>query len=1159
MSVRLVLGRAGTGKTHYCLEAVRDAQRGAPFGPPLILLVPEQATFQMEQGLIAVGVEGSARARILSFKRLAHLIFQETGGALRPRLTDVGRTMLLRALVHRRRGALQLYHQVVREAGFIERLGRTFSEFRAHGYSPDDIERQATAAGGPPSPLLRKKLHDLSLLYRDYVEHIADKYADPDSDLGEAAEALLRSGLLRGAEIWIDGFAGFTPQEYRLLYALIQVAKRTHVSLCLDPDEFLRLQSAPEEEVERSLFRLPLETARELLAIAKQSGVPVEEPVVLRHGAERPSRFRHPALLHLEQNWEDASAPPYREAAECVRIERADDRTAEVESVATEIQRLVRLEGYRYQEISVIVRSLDTYAAHIAAVFTRMGIPYFIDSRRDMLFHPLVHALTAALEAVSTGWQSEPIMRFLKTDFTPLPRARVDLLENYVLEHGVTGRAWVDERPWSFGRKLWRDEDDDAASAPMDGDEWTIDEDRRLAVRPLQQLSERIGRGKRFTPREAAEALWNFLVETEAERRMAGWIEEARGRNDPELALLHAQVWSATVGLLDEMAAVLPEDPIDLAELTAMLDEAFRNLRLGLIPPKLDQVLVGAVDRSRQPDVRAVFVLGLVDREFPAVPQEDALLTDEERELLAASGLTLGDTSRSRMDVEQFYGYIALTRASERLYLSAPLSDGQGRALLPSAFLARAKRLLPRAREGRARRFGGFDLARIVTPQQAAAFVVTGLRLDPDNSTVLDAYEWLVTHPDYAPLVRPTLRSLVYSNAVAPLLPELAAALYGEPLVTSVSRLERFAACPFQHFARYGLRLEERAVLRLDPARIGTLTHAVLKAYVDWVREHGLDWETIRDEEAYAVVDRLTEAAARELVGEVLLSSGRQRYLVDLARRTVRTAVRLLNEQMRAGDFRPVATELAFGRPRDEVAGWQLPIAGGGAVQLVGVIDRLDTWRHDGTTYVRVVDYKGYERGVALADVLAGLELQLIVYLGVAADHLGAAPAGAFYQPVRDPFVPVDSDFDPDAAWALRKTKLKARGILSSDGEGEVALAMDRSVVPSSTSSLFPFGLNKDGSFRARSSVVSGAYLELLIDYVRDCASELAGRILRGEHDVRPFRRKDNTRACNRCPYHAVCRFDVLVEGNEYRYIDPLDDKEVWSRLRGDATAVPAS
>src|SRR5690606_27617531 len=305
------------------------------------------------------------------------------------------------------------------------------------------------------------------------------------------------------------------------------------------------------------------------------------------------------------------------------------------------------------------------------------------------------------------------------------------------------------------------------------------------------------------------------------------------------------------------------------------------------------------------------------------------------------------------------------------------------------------------------------------------------------------------------------------------------------PLGTSVSRLERFAACPFQHFARYGLRLEERAVLRLDPARIGTLTHAVLKAYVDWVREHGLDWETIRDEEAYAVVDRLTEAAARELVGEVLLSSGRQRYLVDLARRTVRTAVRLLNEQMRAGDFRPVATELAFGRPRDEVAGWQLPIAGGGAVQLVGVIDRLDTWRHEGTTYVRVVDYKGYERGVALADVLAGLELQLIVYLGVAADHLGAAPAGAFYQPVWDPFVPVDSDFDPDAAWALRKTKLKARGILSSDGEGEVALAMDRSVVPSSTSSLFPFGLNKDGSFRARSSVMSGAYLELLIDYVR--------------------------------------------------------------------------
>lgn len=1158
MSVRLILGRAGTGKTHYCLEAMREAQRGAPFGPPLILLVPEQATFQMEQGLIGTGMDGSARARVLSFKRLAHLIFQETGGALRPRLTDVGRKMLLRALVHRRRGDLQLYHQVVREAGFIERLSRTLSEFRTHGYTPQDIERVAqNAAQG--SPLLRKKLHDLSLLYRDYVAHIADKYADPDSDLGEAADALLRTDLLRGAQVWIDGFAGFTPQEFRMLHALFQVAKRVHISLCLDPDEFFALVNVPDEAVKRSLFRLPLETARELLALARQGGVQVEEPVLLRHREDKAGRFRSPALLHLERHWDDVVAPPFPDETQAVHIEWADDRMSEVEAVATEIQRLVRLEGYRYKEISLIVRSLDTYGAYVASVFNRMGIPFFVDSRRDMLFHPLVQALAASLEALASGWHSEPIIRFLKTDFTPLSRERVDVLENYVLEHGVTGRAWIDERPWAYGRRLWRDEEDDAVPAPGEGEAARIDEDRRLALRALLHLDAKIGRGKNFTPREAAEALWDFLTAIEAEGRMAAWIDSARTENDPELALLHTQVWNAVIGLLEEMATALPEDPIDLPELAAMLEEGFRSLRLGLIPPKLDQVLVGAVDRSRQPDVRAVFVLGLVDREFPAVPQEDAMLTDDERDLLAAGGLTLAETSRSRMDVEQFYGYIALTRASERLYLSAPLSDGRGRALLPSGFLKKVTKLLPRVPIRSVRRFGDRDLSRVVTPQQAAAFVVSGLRLQPHNSQVLDAYEWLVTHPDYAAVVRPTLRSLMYSNGVTPLSEELATALYGEPLVTSVSRLERFAACPFQHFARYGLRLEERAVLRLDPARLGTLTHAVLKAYVDWVRQRDLDWHMLTDDEAFAIVDQLTAAAAQELVVKVLLSSGRQRYLVDLARRTVRTAVRLLNEQMRAGDFRPVATELSFGRPYDDVQGWQLPLPGGGSVQLVGVIDRLDTWRFGDKQYVRVVDYKSYERKVVWSDILAGLELQLIVYLGVAADHMNASPAGAFYQPVRDPFVRAQSDFDPEAAWALRKSQLKAAGIVSGAAEGEVALAMDRSVTPSSTSTLFPFGLRKDGSFTARSSVVSEEDLQLLIDYVRTVAGDLATRILQGEHDVRPFRRKDNTRACTWCPYHAVCRFDVLIEGNEYRHIEPVDEETLWRRLREGADEASAS
>lgn len=1127
------------------MQEIQDELQGTPFGPPLILLVPEQATFQMEQGLIRRGVRGSARARVLSFKRLAHMVSSEIGGLSRPHLGELGRKMLLRSLVHRRKGELELFGHVVGRAGFTERLSRTFSEFQVHGYAPQDVRLIADSLSDG-SPLLRKKLRDLALLFEDYTTYIADRYADPDSVLGEAAKTLAQSDLLSGAKVWIDGFAGFTPQEFKMLHAIFSSSERVSVSLCLDPAQFDPMTKGPSSEAEEfSLFHLPMETARELIGLCRQAEIAVEPPTTLQPEEVLHGRFGHPALTYIEAAWDNPSATAYAGDLAPIVLQSAEDRISEVESVAGEIHRLVRDEGYRYKDISVIVRNLDTYAPHLASVFAKQQIPYFIDQRRPMLFHPLIQALAASLEAIQSRWHSEPIIRFLKTDLAPIARGAVDLLENYVLEHGITGRAWVDERPWTYGRRLWRAEDEQVPGGEYGQD---VDAVRRMAIRSLSQLDGLIGRGQSFTPREAAQALWAFLDSVGAEERISEWIEQADGHDD-ELVSLHTQVWNAIIDLLEQMANVLPQDSLELPELMAMLDEGFESLHLGIIPPKLDQVLIGSVDRSRHPDVRAVFVLGLVDREFPAVPQEDAVLTDTEREALAGSGFKLGETSRVRMEQEQFYAYIAVTRASERLVLSSPRSDGRGKALLPSSVVSKIRRLFPDLVTQNVRRSGGGDLRRAVTPLQAAGYLVSSLRADAYDERLLDAYEWLVTHPDFAWAVRPTLRSLSYSNMLPPLSQELSDALYGDPLVASISRLERFASCPFQHFAVYGLRLKERAVLRLDPSRLGVLTHAVLKGYVDHIIQNKIDWQTLTDEEAFTIVDALTEAAAKELAGEVLLSSGRQRYVIDLARRTLHTAVRLMNEHARASDFRPVATEVSFGRPGDQVSGWQIPLSNGGSVQLVGVIDRMDHCHIRGVPYVRIVDYKSYRRRMNWSDILQGLELQLIVYLGVASEGHAYAPAGAFYQPVRDPFVDSQADVDPDAAWKLRKAELKADGVLISDYDGAVALSMDSSVTPSSSSTLLPFGFKKDGDFTAHSSVARKEELQLLIARVRGLVVDLAESIRSGDHGVRPFRRKDNKRACERCPYHAVCRFDVLVPGNEYRYLESYGRNELWERI----------
>ena len=72
MTVQFILGRAGSGKTQFCLREIAKHCRVEPEGSPLIFLVPEQATFQMEKELTVLCQGGMSRAQVYSFRRLAY-------------------------------------------------------------------------------------------------------------------------------------------------------------------------------------------------------------------------------------------------------------------------------------------------------------------------------------------------------------------------------------------------------------------------------------------------------------------------------------------------------------------------------------------------------------------------------------------------------------------------------------------------------------------------------------------------------------------------------------------------------------------------------------------------------------------------------------------------------------------------------------------------------------------------------------------------------------------------------------------------------------------------------------------------------------------------------------------------------------------------------
>src|SRR5579862_3128808 len=96
MSIRFVIGRAGSGKTRRCFDSIVEKLRADPLGEPIWWIVPKQQTFTAQRELTcSSGLNGFYRARVVSFELLGREIVAECGGGVIPEITELGRQMML--------------------------------------------------------------------------------------------------------------------------------------------------------------------------------------------------------------------------------------------------------------------------------------------------------------------------------------------------------------------------------------------------------------------------------------------------------------------------------------------------------------------------------------------------------------------------------------------------------------------------------------------------------------------------------------------------------------------------------------------------------------------------------------------------------------------------------------------------------------------------------------------------------------------------------------------------------------------------------------------------------------------------------------------------------------------------------------------------------
>ncbi len=1134
MAVRFVLGRAGTGKTHHCLSEIRGELSERLVGTPsLVLLVPEQAALQMERQLLSGGeLPGLGRCEVLSFRRLAHRVLNAAGGPLPVVLTPIGREMVLRDLLARNRAGLREFDGVALRPGFVASLGRTIVELLQESVSPDRMLEQAEAcrAAGNPSG---DRLHDVGVMYQRYMQFLGSERVDPEGVLDLARRHLDRVGWLKDCRLWVDGFAGFTQEQVRLLVDLCGRAADATVSFLVDPaDSAAARVGARVDPI--GLFARTERTAIGLHDALRDAGVELASPIVLR--SAHPPRFRAAELIQLEAGLFGPVAGAQVRTSDSVRFFAAPDRRAEARAVAAEIRRLVRREQapLRYRDIAIIVRDLEPYHDLLSAELGEHGVPFFIDRRRPTSHHPLVEAVRALLRLRGgRPGRASALPLLLKTGLTPLDDDAADLLENYQLMHGLDEVAARTGGDWTYPSL-----DSDSSGRVSDLESQTLARVNAARQRLVTALGEWwiADANERSTScRELAAGLVVALVRLGAPATLSSWSLTASQSGDLDQAQEHAQVWTDLSELLDELVSALGDTQMSMSEFREVLEAGLADFSLGLVPPTLDQTLVSSIERSRHPPVRAAFVLGFSDGEFPHRHRSVELIDDAEREWLERGGVKLGPSRRSRSLDERMLAYIAVTRPSERLWVSYPAADDQGRAIQPSPYLADCLRALGWDSSSVETLRGTAELPRVAdvsTVGDLSAGLAVAMRslAERPSRTIIDAEAWLAVYEEVrakrCPGAEGALRALAPTRKAA-LSADAILALHGQTLATSVTRLEAFAKCPFQHFAKYELRLTPRRVNEVGALHWGRLYHAMLEEFVNVLAYNGESLAALTDQQITDRLAQIADSAVSALNDASPLDAAAKKILRSRGARDLAVSIRA--QQLRAAPgLRPRFTERAFGSDATgSLPAIVLKTPKGRTVRLRGRIDRIDLVQEPqrGETLAVVFDYKRLDKNrLRLDEALHGLALQLLAYLLVLKDHGeqlaggGVRPAGAFYLPLVTGFQTVEHP--SKAKPALRP--FMPRGLFDFD-----ALSALDPGLAEGASSLFSARRNKDGTMgKARSlDTASRPAFERILEGVREKLGELADRIIDGEIRVAPAIYR-NRLPCEQCEYRAVCRFE---------------------------------
>ncbi len=1147
MGLKIIYGRAGTGKSTFCINQIKKKINNSP-NNKLILLVPEQFTFQTENKVLnAIGERYVLNAEVLSFKRLAHNVFNECGGATRTIMGDAGKSMLIFKVLEDLGDNMTVFKNASRQKGFIDIASKTITEFKKYNVNNEVLDLTINEI---EDENLKMKMEELKDVFNEFNSRLHEGYVDEEDQLLLLNEKLDGCYLYDGAEIWIDEFSSFTPNQLSVIGKLLKRAKSVNITLSIDEVNSLKGES--------DLFVATKNTEKRLMNLIQEEGIAFNGYINLNEGI--PYRFKeNKELAHIERQLYAYPFKQYRGENNSLRLYRANNNYDEIEFVAKDILRLVREKQYRFKDISVICRDVDNYEKVVSAIFAEYEIPYYIDKKIDIASNPLIVFINSAVDIISKNWTYESMFKYLKTglikEFRGIEGAElIDELENYVLAYGIKGKKWMEE--WvNYSSSILKEEE---ISEENKQRLERLNDVRETIVTPLDEFNKEC-KGKK-TLKEFATILYEFLdSKLDVMDTIDKYVDYFKENDMAIEAKEYSEVRDIFIDVLEQAVDVLGNEVMDLNEFMKVLNIGLSQYEMGLIPVALDQVNIGDITRIKSRGTKALYIIGANDGVLPSAIKEEGILSDNDREILLEKGISLASDTRTKIFEEQFLVYTAFTIAEEYLVVTYPLADFEGKSQRPSIIVHRLKKILPNVKE----ESEGFKLVNDKYEKISAKIptlneLMIAIRKNYDGAEIEDywkyVYDWYLREPKWKERIEYVRKGLEYTNLENNISKEKAKKLYEDnknKISLSVSRLERYAQCPFAYYIQYGLKAKDRKIYEFTAPDLGSFMHEILDEFTNEIKEKDLKWSDLSKENCRNIINSLVDNQVKNNKSSILNSSKRYSYFTDRFKRILTKSVMVISEQMKRSDFEIYKNELAFGFSKD-VNSIKLDLPSGESFYLNGRIDRVDKLNLDGETYLRIIDYKTGSKKFDLNKFYNGLQMQLLVYLDALINNSEnivenqAMPGAILYFRIDDPILKSNGDLTEEEIKSEVLKELKLEGLLLDDVK--VVKAMDNTLEPGTHSLIIPANMKKAGDLGKNKALITMEQFELLRKYVNEKMIEICQNMIEGKIDIEPCKENKNI-VCDYCNYSHICQFDSSLEDNRYKVTPKKKDEDIWKSI----------